>query len=219
VVHEQKLVTGGASEVGAPLTGSVDGSPATKRSGSGSESPQFIGNSPTPDRSLPVLRKSRTQVFLQVGPAKDTSTLTEPTADSPTLDPDSPSQRLGTKTKDRSTGTLTNRLARTFSFQLKEGMCFPAPSLNSYAESSVGNKPVQGSFCARSSAPTLSALMPRKGLLFGVPLVTLMPNAHSPPMHLVRILAKLEGAGGIETPGIFLDIPDKVMLSHDCVSR
>ncbi len=40
--------------------------------------------------------------------------------------------------------------------------------------------------------------------LFGMSLAMLMPRAHSPPMFLVRLLAKLEGSKGIEAPEIFL---------------
>jgi hypothetical protein len=39
--------------------------------------------------------------------------------------------------------------------------------------------------------------------LFGMSLGMLMPRAHSPPMFLVRLLAKLEGSKGIEAPEIF----------------
>lgn len=44
--------------------------------------------------------------------------------------------------------------------------------------------------------------------VFGVPLTDLIPDGHSPPIHLVRILAKLETSRGFETPRIFLERVD-----------
>ena len=120
-----------------------DGTPPMKRSSTGS--PQSTG----------TLRKARSQVFLQVGPAKDKPALNDTAGGSPGLDPDSPSQQrpgatlrnrakdsrggsppadpdsrggqrmsLRNKTIDSFTGTLSRKLARAFSFQLKEGIAF-----------------------------------------------------------------------------------------------
>jgi hypothetical protein len=49
--------------------------------------------------------------------------------------------------------------------------------------------------------------------MFGMTLATMMPHAHSPPMLLVRILAKLEGSRGIEAKDIFLKEIDPLQLN------
>ena len=72
--------------------------------------------------------------------------------------------------------------------------------------------PLRASGITRSRSRAAS-IAPASLSLFGMTLAMVMPRAHSPPIFLVRILAKLEGSRGIEAPNIFLEEVDPAAMA------
>ncbi len=125
----------------------------------------------------------------------------QPVADDEEMPPKQPRSKssIGPRSaSDQPLSPLKRSLSRSRSGSTADGLP-DSPSAAPSSSSSGGG----GGGGSRLVRTRTSSVVATQSSLFGMSLNMLMPRAHSPPMFLVRLLAKLEGSKGIEAPEIF----------------